>query len=279
MVMSDARVREIFTEFAAEIEQKIGGVLVENFGKANTLAPSHETLAERVKAQVVDSDARVTQNVVELNTTKSDLEAVFLSRKNKFAEVDMQRESLENYSTQMTACMNETRDKNNADTDARFKVLIAELNAYATSMETRLAAEFDSTKKFVTEIEDRIRRTGVAGGTDTGGHAGKKSKLTTKDCPVMKMQEKINMLEFRQWMVTVELQLESAHDMAGVDKLFEKLRFVRDPITRETYTAMLAGLDGDFEFPITASPAWEFDATTRLNHVQLHHRQLAHKHV
>ena len=113
----------------------------------------------------MDSDARVTQNVVELNTTKANLEAVFLSCKNKFAEVDMQRTYFENYSQKLTDAMNETSSKNNADTDAKFKVLTAELNAYAASMETRLAAEFESTKKFVTQIKDRIRRTRVAGGT------------------------------------------------------------------------------------------------------------------
>ena len=169
----------IFIEMAgsmqANIEQTVGGVLAENIGKANVLAAPLSELADRVKMQVSDSDARVTQNVAELNATRATLEALYESCKNKFTELDMQRECFETYSSQQTEAMNETSAKHNLDTDAKFKVLTGELNAYAASMETRLAAEFDSTKKFVTEIEDRIRRTGVAGGADTGGHAGKKS--------------------------------------------------------------------------------------------------------
>ena len=263
MAMNDARVREIFTEMAgnmqADIERKVGNILVDTITKANELKTNLEGIAELVVVQAKDSENRVSQNVAELNQVKVDLEKVFVSCKEKFAEVDSNRTFLEEYSQQLTTTMNETSSKNNADTAAKFETLTAELNTYAATMESRLGAEFESTKKFITEIEDRIRKTGVAGGADIGGHAGKKSKLTTKDCPVMKMQEKINVLEFRQWMVTVELQLESAHDMVGVDRLFEKLRFIRDPITRETYTAIIAALDDDFECPIHAGPAWEFD--------------------
>ena len=267
MAMSDARVREIFTEMAgnmqADIEQRVGSILVNSITEANDLKTTLGNIAQQVVVQVADSENRVSQNVTELNQVKEDLERVFVSCKEKFAEVDSNRAFLEEYAQQFTTTMNETSTKNNADTAAKFETLTAELNTFAATIESRLGAEFESTKKFITEIEDRIRKTGIAGGADTGGHAGKKSKLTTKDCPVMKMQDKINVLEFRQWMVTVELQLESAHDMVGVDRLFEKLRFIRDPITRDTYTAIIAALDDDFECPINAGPAWEFDATTR----------------
>ena len=177
--MSDACVREIFTEMAgnmqADIERKVGDILVDNITKANTLKTALEGLAEQVVVQVADSENRVSQNVAELNVVKDDLEKVFVACKDKFAEVDSNRAFLEEYAQQLTATMNETSAKNNADTATKFETLTLELNTYAASMESRLAAEFDSTKKFVTEIEDRIRRTGVAGGADTGGHAGKKS--------------------------------------------------------------------------------------------------------
>ena len=50
MAMSDARVREIFTEMAgsmhANIKQTVGGVLAENVGKASVLAASLSELAD-----------------------------------------------------------------------------------------------------------------------------------------------------------------------------------------------------------------------------------------
>ena len=179
MAMSDARVREIISEMTSEmqsnIEQRIGKVLAENIDRASVLAEKLTVLGARVEAQVNDSDARITQNVVELNSTRATLQALYESCKNKFAELDMQRRWFETYSSQLTEAMNETSAKHNLDTDAKVKVLTGELNAYTASMESRLAAEFDSTKKFVREIEDRIRRTELPEVRTLEGTPGKRA--------------------------------------------------------------------------------------------------------
>ena len=100
--MSDARVREIIGEMASDVqsnvEQKIGAVLAENIGRATVLAEKLTMLGAKVEAQVNDSDARVTQKVVELNLTRATLEALYESCKRRFAELDMQREWFETYS-------------------------------------------------------------------------------------------------------------------------------------------------------------------------------------
>ena len=69
-------------------------------------------------------------------------------------------------------------------------------------------------------MERRIAISGVIGGMGTGSTAmmdGKKAKLSAKYCPVAKMGDKLGVLEFRQWLMTIERQLESAFDMKGID--------------------------------------------------------------
>ena len=71
----------------------------------------------------------------------------------------------------------------------------------------------------------RIRRTGIPGGAGTGAETNNiKTRRNGKDWPVQKLSEKADVLEFRQWLKTIEFQLESCHGMTAIDKVTDKLR-------------------------------------------------------
>ena len=53
---------------------------------------------------------------------------MYESCRNKFAELDLQRNWFETYASQLTDAMNETSAKHHVDTDAKFKILSDELN-------------------------------------------------------------------------------------------------------------------------------------------------------
>ena len=131
-----------------------------------------------------------------------------------------------------------------------------------TELVEKLKTEFTSTRKYIDSVERKISSSGVTEGLGTGG-PDKKTKLSAKDCPVSKMAEKMDVLEFRQWLMTVERQLESACGMVGIDAGMEKLRFTREKMDKELFHRIIAECDGDSSCPITSGPEWDFDETTR----------------
>ena len=60
-----------------------------------------------------------------------------------------------------------------------------------------------SVKEFVEAAEERIRKTGVAGGAGTGAESIVKARLNAKGCPVLKVTEKADVLKFRPFITTV----------------------------------------------------------------------------
>ena len=140
-------------------------------------------------------------------------------------------------------------------------------------LETKLKEEFQkcytemsSTKAHLDDVERRISSSGVTGGAFTqssAGWDGKKIKLTGKDCPVAKMTEKMDVLEFRQWLATVERQLEGVHGFKGIDAVMEKLRFAKLKIDKDNHTDMFKNLAIEDPGTFANATCWEFDDTGR----------------
>ena len=63
----------------------------------------------------------------------------------------------------------------------------------------------------------------MAGGAGTG-RASPSTKLTTKDVKVEKINEKADVVEFRRWQRTIELQLENVFGKTHVEDLIIGIR-------------------------------------------------------
>ena len=103
-----------------------------------------------------------------------------------------------------------------------------------STLEGRCQIQLDSQKKLLQEAEQRILRTGVAGGAGTGPKAGS-TKLTTKDVKVEKLVEEASLLDFRKWQKTIEFQLEHVFGKCHVEDLILGILKIRTPIDADIW--------------------------------------------
>ena len=72
-----------------------------------------------------------------------------------------------------------------------------------------------------------------------------------KDCPVVKLPEKYDILDFRQWSTTIERQLESAFNLVGIDEVFQNMRFIKDKIDKPEFDLLISECNSDGKCAVT----------------------------
>ena len=109
-----------------------------------------------------------------------------------------------------------------------------------------IMAQVASQKDFLKQVEGRILQTGVAGGAGTGlgsGRGSSNSKLSPNDVRVDKLADKIDVIEFRRWQKTVELQLEHCFGKRPMEEIILALRHTREPITSAVWTGIMVKMN------------------------------------
>ena len=215
---------ELKSTIQVSIERDVGAILKTQIDQANDLTDKLKLNSDAVMIEVASALARCAQNVADLNRTIDDAKA-------KFVEIEEQRIVAQSWSVSIGAALAETSPE-----------LEAKINAWSSAAH----ADNQSVKEFVQTIEERIRRTGVAGGAGTGADVTSiKTRLNAKDCLVQKLSEKADVLEFRQWMKMIKLQLESCHAMIGIEKVTAKLRFMTGSVDAGFYDSLFDEIHSD----------------------------------
>ena len=178
-IMADVRgnLIELKNTIQDSAEAKLGEVLAEHIVSANRLASELKEKSDAVMMEVASAQERCSENVTNLNQTIDEAKA-------KFKEIERQRLVVQNWSVNIEALLGD-----------KWNELEAKLNAAFSAAH----AENQSVKEFVQATEERIQRTGVAGGAGIGADTTNiKTRLNAKDCPVQKLSEKADVPEFRQ---------------------------------------------------------------------------------
>ena len=85
---------------------------------------------------------------------------------------------------------------------------------------------------------------------------------------VDKLAEKIDVIEFRRWQKTVELQLEHCFGKRPMEEVILALRHTREPITSEVWTGIMAKMNDNDSHKILPYE-WEFDEQSRFLYTYL----------
>jgi hypothetical protein len=140
--------------------------------------------------------------------------------------------------------------------------IVTVLDAKLQELVVKLQQEFDNTKRYIDHVEKRITESGITGGAGTGSDT-RKAKLSVKDCPVSKMSDKPDILDFRQWMTTVERQLESAFGYMGIDDVFQKIRFLKEKIDKDEFDVIIGNLNASDDSSVRDGVHWDYDDSKR----------------
>ena len=105
----------------------------------------------------------------------------------------------------------------------------AELHA---NLVTKFAEQYQHNNEAASRIiavETRLAAQGGFGGAGTD----KPVKLDRKDCKVEKLEDKADVIDFRQWIRTIELQLESVYNWQFIDLIFQELRRTKSKVSED----------------------------------------------
>ena len=98
------------------------------------------------------------------------------------------------------------------------------------------------------------------GGAGTG--SDRQVKLDRKDCRVDKLDEKADVIEFRQWIRTVELQLECVYNWQFVDVVFQELRRAKAKVDEDAFDVIITSAAENSAGKVQHSQ-WDFDEKSR----------------
>ena len=117
-------------------------------------------------------------------------------------------------------------------------------------------------EKMLKEIRNAAANTGGAG-TLRG------PKIRKEDCNVEKLKESADMVDFRQWVRTLELSLEAHYDWTFADLVFQAIWHEKAPITHPTFAELIVNINKDGELRDSAQIRMQpsdggFDEKTRL---------------
>ena len=87
--------------------------------------------------------------------------------------------------------------------------------------------------------------------------------MTPKDVRVDKLADKIDVIEFRRWQKTVELQLEHCFGKRPMEEIILALRHTREPITSAVWTGIMVKMNDNDSHKILPHE-WDFDEQSRL---------------
>ena len=134
-----------------------------------------------------------------------------------------------------------------------------------------ILAQVANQKEFLKQVEGRILQIGVAGGAGTGfgsGRGSSNSELSPKDVRVDKLADKIDVIEFRRWQKTVELQLEHCFGKRPMEEIILALRHTREPITSAVWTGIMVKMNDNDSHKILPHE-WDFDEQSRFLYTYL----------
>ena len=252
---SNAAVQAQVGTILSGVKQEITQELANQIAKADDLAQKLVANAEAVTTASHDAHQRIDSQVVQANErsqqTFVEFERLRLQLGEKFDEIDGKHSDL---MQRLAAFDQEIAEKQSAT--------VVKLESSYSELVVKLQEEFANTKRYIDHVEKRITESGMTGGMGTGSE-NKRNKLTVKDCPVSRMSEKPDILDFRQWITTVERQLESAFGYTGIDVELQKLRFCKEKLCREDFDSIIFQLNADSECSVTDGMQWNFDDSTR----------------
>ena len=252
---SNAAVQAQVGTILSGVKQEITQELANQIAKADDLAQKLVANAEAVTTASRDAHQRIDSQVVQANErsqqTFVEFERLRLQLGEKFDEIDGKHSDL---MQRLAAFDQEIAEKQSAT--------VVKLESSYSELVVKLQEEFANTKRYIDHVEKRITESGMTGGMGTGSE-NKRNKLTVKDCPVSRMSEKPDILDFRQWITTVERQLESAFGYTGIDVVLQKLRFCKEKLCREDFDSIIFQLNADSECSVTDGMQWNFDDSTR----------------
>ena len=257
--ITEARVAEIvqaaLVSHAATVENQVGIILagVKNelateintqIARANELSTQLTTQSDKLTEACRMAHERVDQQVVEVNSLRVQLGE-------KFSDIDAKQTLLSERIVAFDGQMEVQKKKISDDLTAVFNTMNGLLQSTCGQLVEQLKTEFASTRSYIDSVEKRISESGLAGGTGTGAGYDRKSKLSAKDCPVAKLPEKCDILDFRQWLTTIERQLESAFNLVGIDEVFQKMRFIKDKIDKPEFDILISECHGESTCAVT----------------------------
>ena len=220
------------------IQSQTGAVLQQNIDKADMVC------------NVIDQKLRESETTI--NEQKERIDNIINGMNEEVRKFEESRQQMQAWSLKIEEALtssdarmdqkgveifNECRDKLQAWTlgmEANIGQSSKDLEAKCRTAFDEILAQVSNQKEFLRQVENKNLQTGVAGGAGTGSGSGRgssNSKLSPKDVRVDKLAEKIDVIEFRRWQKTVELQLEHCFGKRPMEELILALRHTREPIT------------------------------------------------